>query len=254
MRLLHTCASALIFGLLYWNQGQKINNLQNLFNVMGSMYVGVIFLGINNCSSVLRYVATERSVMYRERFAGMYSTWSFSFAQVVVEVPYLFAQAVLFTAITYPMIGYYWSAAKVFWFCYTMFCSLTCFKYLGMLLVSLTPNFMIASILQPIFFKNFNLFAGFLIPRPRVPKWWLWLYYLSPTSWSLNGLLTSQYGDIDKELTVFGQQETVSGFLRSYFGFKHDQLGMVAALLIMFPLAFAALFAYFMGRFNFQRR
>ncbi|KAI6684522.1 hypothetical protein NL676_030435, partial [Syzygium grande] len=57
------------------------NNQQNLFNIFGSMYVAVIFLGINNCSSVLQYVAMERTVMYRERFAGMYSSWAFSLAQ-----------------------------------------------------------------------------------------------------------------------------------------------------------------------------
>ncbi|CAI0395164.1 unnamed protein product [Linum tenue] len=254
MRLLHTFASALIFGLLFWDQGQKINDQQNLFNMFGSMYIGVIFLGINNCSSVLQYVATERTVMYRERFAGMYSTWSFSFAQVAVEIPYLFAQALVFTAITYPMIGYYSSATKAFWFFYAIFTSLMYFNYLGMLLVSLTPNFMFAAIFQSVFYANYNLFAGFLIPRPRIPKWWIWLYYLTPTSWSLNGLLTSQYGDIHKELTVFGETETVAGFLKSYFGFDHDQLGLVAAVLIAFPLAFASLFAYFMGRFNFQRR
>ncbi|CAN1217741.1 ABC transporter G family member 33, partial [Linum perenne] len=243
------------FAQLY-NKSALFESIQEFISSLSLIIhnVGVIFLGINNCSSVLQYVATERTVMYRERFAGMYSTWSFSFAQVSVEVPYLLSQAVLFTAITYPMIGYYPSATKVLWFCYTMFCSLAYFNYLGMLLVSLTPNFMIASILQSIFYTNYNLFTGFLIPLPKVPKWWLWLYYLTPTSWSLNGLLTSQYGDIEKELTVFGQQEKVAEFLKTYFGFNHEQLGLVAAVLIAFPLAFAVLFAYFMGRFNFQRR
>ena len=47
------------------------------------MYTAAIFLGINNCSSVLPYVATERTVMYRERFAGMYSAWAYALAQVL---------------------------------------------------------------------------------------------------------------------------------------------------------------------------
>lgn len=55
---------------------------QSLFNILGSMYAGVIFLGINNCATVLQYVATERTVMYREKFVGMYSPWAFSLAQV----------------------------------------------------------------------------------------------------------------------------------------------------------------------------
>lgn len=58
------------------------NNQQNLFNIFGSMYAAVLFLGINNCSTVLQHVAKERDVMYRERFSGMYSSWVYSLAQV----------------------------------------------------------------------------------------------------------------------------------------------------------------------------
>lgn len=58
------------------------NTEQDLFNILGSMYMAVIFLGLNNCSTVLPYVATERTVLYREKFAGMYSQNAYSFAQV----------------------------------------------------------------------------------------------------------------------------------------------------------------------------
>lgn len=58
------------------------DNAQDLFNILGSMYLAVIFLGINNCSTVLPHVATERTVVYREKFAGMYSSRAYSFAQV----------------------------------------------------------------------------------------------------------------------------------------------------------------------------
>ncbi|XP_030477545.1 pleiotropic drug resistance protein 3-like isoform X2 [Syzygium oleosum] len=254
MRILYTFAASILFGVLFWNEGKKLNNQQNLFNIFGSMYVAVIFLGINNCSSVLQYVAMERTVMYRERFAGMYSSWAFSLAQVVVEIPYILVQVISFVIITYPMIGYFGSGDKIFWYFYVMFCSLLSFNYLGMLLVSLTPNFMVAAILQSAFYSNFNLFAGFLIPKPRIPKWWIWLYYMCPTSWALNGLLTSQYGDIDKDITVFGETKTVAAFLKDYFGFHHDQLYVVAIVLAAFPLLLATLFAYCIGRFNFQRR
>ncbi|KAL4636632.1 hypothetical protein ACB092_03G022800 [Castanea dentata] len=82
MRIMHTLVTTLIFGVLYWDVGKKLNNQQNLFNRFGSMYVAVIFLGINNCSTVLPYVATERTIMYREIFAGMYSSWAYSLAQI----------------------------------------------------------------------------------------------------------------------------------------------------------------------------
>uniref|UniRef100_A0A7N2R0V3 ABC transporter domain-containing protein n=1 Tax=Quercus lobata TaxID=97700 RepID=A0A7N2R0V3_QUELO len=254
MRILFALISALIFGVLYWNQGKKINNQQNVFNIFGAMYSAVIFLGISNCTKVLPYVATERTVMYREKFAGMYSSWAYSLAQVIVEVPYLFIETVIFVMIIYPMIGYYGSAYKVSWYFYVAFCSLLYYNYLGMLLVSFTPNYMVATILSSGFYTTFNLFAGFFIPEPQIPKWWIWLYYLTPTSWSLNGLLTSQYGDINKDIMVFGETKTVVAFLRDYFGFHHDRLPLVAIVLIAFPLVFASLFAYFIARLNFQRR
>lgn len=254
MRLSFSFISSFIFGLLFWKQGTNIKNQQNLFTVLGSMFSAVIFLGINNCSTVLPYIATERTVVYRERFAGMYSSWAFSFAQLTIELPYLFTIALIFTAITYPMIGYYSSAYKVFWYLYAMFCTLMYFNYLGMLLVSVTPNFQLAGIIASSIYALLNLFSGFLIPQPHIPKWWLWLYYLSPTSCTLNGLLLSQYGDIQNKIKVFGETKTVASFLRDYFGFHHDRLGLVAAVLIAFPVVFASLFAYFIGKLNFQSR
>ncbi|KAJ4721742.1 Pleiotropic drug resistance ABC transporter [Melia azedarach] len=229
MRIMHTIAASFLFGALFWNQGKKIDNQQSLFNILGSLYTAVIFLGINNCSSVLQYVAMERTVMYRENFAGMYSPWAYAFAQVTVEIPYLLIQAIAYVVITYPMIGYFGSAYKVFWNFYGMFCQMLIFNYLGMVLVSLTPNFMIAGILSSVFYTIFNLFAGFLIPGPKIPKWWIWLYYITPTAWTLNGMLTSQYGDIDKEITVFGETKTLNSFLEDYFGFHHDRLALTAS-------------------------
>ncbi|XP_075657931.1 pleiotropic drug resistance protein 3-like [Castanea sativa] len=218
------------------------------------MYSAMIFLGISNCSKVLPYVAIERTVMYREKFAGMYSSWAYSLAQVIVEVPYLFIKTFIFMMIIYPMTGYYGLAYKVSGHFYVTFCSLLYYNYLGMLLVSFTPNYMVATILSSGFYTTFNLFAGFLIPEPQIPKWWIWLYYLTPTSCSLNGLLTSQYGDKNKDIMVFGETKTVVAFLKDYFGFHHDQLPLVAIVLIAFPLVFASLFAYFIARLNFQCR
>ncbi|XP_058191657.1 pleiotropic drug resistance protein 3-like isoform X2 [Rhododendron vialii] len=254
MRFMYLLIASLLFGILFCGQGRKINNQQSLFNVLGAIYSATIFLGANNCMLVLPYISTERSVLYRERFAGMYGSWAYALAQVMIEVPYVLAQAIVFSIITYPMIGYYWSAYKVFWYFYAMFCTLLCYTYVGMLLVAMTPSFPMAASLQSVFYIMFNLFSGFLIPRPQIPKWWIWMYYLTPTSWTLKGILTSQYGDIQKEIMVFGETKTVSAFLTDYFGYHHDELPIAGVVLIMYPIVFAFLFACCIEKLNFQRR
>jgi len=45
----------------------------------------------------------------------MYSALPFGFAQVLVEIPYSFIQAVLYGTITYALIGFEWTAYK-FWY------------------------------------------------------------------------------------------------------------------------------------------
>ncbi|KAH9676826.1 ABC transporter G family member 37 [Citrus sinensis] len=239
-RIMHTTTSSLLFGVLFWEQGQKIRAFS--------------FISLVITCHVIPNVARERTVMYREGFAGMYSPWAYALAQVTVEIPYLLIQALAYVIISYPMIGYYGSAYKVFWNFYAMFCTMMFYNYLGMLLVSLTPNFMIASILSTVFYTLFNLFSGFLIPGPKIPNWWIWLYYMMPTSWALNGIITSQYGDIDKEIIVFGETKSLSSFLEDYFGFHHDRLPITAAVLIIYPLVLAFLFAYCIGKLNFLRR
>ncbi|XP_062203923.1 ABC transporter G family member 41-like isoform X2 [Phragmites australis] len=257
VRIMFITVCCIAFGALYWQQGNinNINDHQGLFTILGCMYGTTLFAGINNCQSVMPFVSIERSVVYRERFAGMYSPWAYSFAQVAMEIPYVFVQIVLFMSIAYPMIGYAWTAAKFFWFLYTMFCTLLYFLYLGMMMVSLTPNIQVASILTSMFYTIQNLMSGFIVPTPQIPKWWLWLYYISPMSWTLNVFFTTQFGYEDKKkIEVFGETKSVAVFVRDYFGFRRELLPLAAIVLAAFPILFATLFGYSISKLNFQRR
>ncbi|KAJ1403026.1 P-loop containing nucleoside triphosphate hydrolase [Sesbania bispinosa] len=175
-------------------------------------------------------------------------------AAVAIEIPYILVQSILYVAITYPMIGFQWSVQKVFWYFYTTFCTFLYFVYLGMLIMAVSANLDLASVLSTAIYTIFNLFSGFLMPGPKIPKWWVWCYWICPTAWSLNGLLTSQYGGMDKEILIFGVKKSVGSFLKDYYGFRHDRLSLVAVVLIAYPIVYASLFAYCIGKMNYQKR
>ena len=82
--------------------------------------------------------------------------------------------------------------------------------------------------------------------------WWRWYYWACPIAWSLYGLVTSQFGDV--ETLLVDSDKTVKQFLDDYFGFKHDFLGVVAAVVLGFTVLFALIFAYSIKTFNFQSR
>lgn len=86
--------------------------------------------------------------------------------QVLVEVPYIMAQAGIYGIIVYSMIGFKWTIVKFLWYIYFMFFTFLYFTFYGMLSVALTPNADIASIVAAAFYALWNLFSGFIIPRP----------------------------------------------------------------------------------------
>lgn len=178
------------------------------------------------------------------------------------------------------MIGFEWTVAKFFWYLFFMYFTFLYFTFYGMMAVGLTPNYNIASILSSAFYGIWNLFSGFIIPRTvslqlqsinplyisnwrtstqshcflfsqQIPVWWRWYYWLCPIAWTLYGLVTSQFGDVEEKLK---EGPTVAEFVRSYFGFNRSFLWVVALVIVAFPVFFAFLFGFSIKMLNFQRR
>lgn len=255
IRFFLTIAVGVIFGLIFWNKGDKIYKEQDLMNLVGAMYAAILFLGATNTSSVQPVVAIERTVFYRERAAGMYSALPYALAQVAIECIYVAIQTLIYALILYSMIGFLWQADKFLWFYYFIFMSFVYFTLYGMMTVALTPNYQIAAIVMSFFLMFWNIFSGFLIQKSQIPIWWRWYYWGSPTAWTLYGLLTSQLGNKDTPIQVPGFGPiSVKAYLEKQMGYEYSFLGVVAVAHIAFVALFLFVFAYSIKFLNFQKR
>lgn len=70
-------------------------------------------------------------------------------------------------------------------------------------------------------------------------------------AYTLYGLVTSQFGDIEDSLDT---GEKVKDFVTNYFGYDSDFLGIVGLILVGFTLVFGFCFAFAIKAFNFQKR
>ncbi|KDP40865.1 hypothetical protein JCGZ_24864 [Jatropha curcas] len=256
VRFFVTLISALIVGTVFWKVGRKRESSNDLTMIIGAMYASVFFIGVNNCSTVQPIVTVERTVFYRERAAGMYSALPYALAQIIVEMPYVLVQTTYYTAIVYAMVAFEWTAAKFFWFYFISFFSFLYFTYYGMMTASLSPNLQVAAIFAAAFYALFNLFSGFFIPRPKIPKWWVWYYWICPLAWTVYGLIVSQYRDVEDTIKARGIEPdpTVKWYIQDEYGFKPDFMGPVAAVLVAFTVFFASLYAFCIRFLNFQTR
>uniref|UniRef100_A0A161ZXM9 ABC transporter domain-containing protein n=1 Tax=Daucus carota subsp. sativus TaxID=79200 RepID=A0A161ZXM9_DAUCS len=253
VRLIFATVAGLSLGSMFWDLGSKMRTRLDLFNAMGSMYAACLFLGVQNSASAQPVVDVERTVFYRERAAGMYSAVAYAFAQVLVEVPYVLSQTLIYCLIVYSMIGFDWTVAKFCWYLFFTFFTLLYFAYFGMMTVAVTPNADIAAVIAAAFYGLWNLFSGFIMPRPAMPDWWKWFSWICPVAWTLYGLIGSQFGDIDDKI-LEDVHQNVKDFVDDYFGFKHDHVGLAAFAVVTVAVLFALVFAVSVKSLNFQKR
>ncbi|OVA06116.1 ABC transporter-like [Macleaya cordata] len=256
IRFFLTILTGLLFGIIFWNKGEETGRQEDLQRLLGAMYSAIFFLGVTNATAVQPIVSIERTVFYRERAAGMYSELPYAFAQVAIETIYVAIQTLIYTLLLYSMMGFHWQTDKFLWFYYYMF---MCFLYLimfGMMAMALTPGPQFAAIITAFFASLWNLFAGFILPRPQIPIWWRWYYWASPVAWTIYGVVTSLIGDKNTQLQIPGQAEKMmlKEFLKESLGYDHDFLGYVALAHVGFVLLFFFVFAYGIKFLNFQKR
>ncbi|KAK9142055.1 hypothetical protein Syun_011455 [Stephania yunnanensis] len=255
VRFSFTLVAGLLLGSIYWKIGTKRETANDLLVVIGAMNAAVLFVGVNNSSTVQPVVDIGRTVFYRERAAGMYSAFPYAFSQVLTEVPYIFVQSSYYSLLIFSMMGFQWTATKFFWFFFICFFNLCYFTYFGMMAVAVTPNYRLSSIFTSAFFSVFNLFSGFFIPRPRIPKWWVWYYWICPVAWTVYGVIVSQYGDLENIIQVPGAEEqSIKDYVTNHYGYRTDYMGVVSGVLVGFTVFFACMFAFGISVFNFQRR
>lgn len=85
--------------------------------------------------------------------------------QAVIEIPYTLIQAIIFGTIIYTMVGFEWTAIKLFSNLYFNFISILFYIYYGMMITAATPNQETAGVLTGLIYTTWTLFSGFVIPR-----------------------------------------------------------------------------------------
>lgn len=255
-RFIFATVLALIVGSILYKVGQTKTNQQNIGNILGALYLAVLFLGIINSRTVQAPASYERGVMYRERAAGMYNELPFALAQCMIELPYNLLEAILFSCIAYWMMGFILDAGKFFWFIFVIYLTLNLMGFYGIMGVYVTPNLVFASVLSGFFYGFWNLFAGFIIPFNQCPWWWRWYMYINPVYWALYGIIVTQLGTDDTMITLVGSPDKISvkDFLYQNFNYKYSFIGPVVGILLGFTVFFAALAVLTLRFGKFQKR
>lgn len=137
-----------------------------------------------------------------------------------------------------------WSLQSLFWFLHRKTGEhRSCF---AILYISIRVTLFIFTNVIPLLTSTFQ----------KIPKWWVWYYWICPMAWTVYGLIVSQYRDITEGISVSGELNKipVKQYIEDHYGFKPDFMGPVAAVLVAFTAFFAFVFAFSIKALNFQTR
>ncbi|CAL9000007.1 unnamed protein product [Prunus brigantina] len=100
-----------------------------------------------------------------------------------------------------------------------------CFTYFSIYGMMVIVQLLAIKLLQS--FSSFctsfwNLFSGFLIPRPLIPVWWMWYYWGSPIAWTIYGIFASPFGDLKTVIDTPKGPQRVDLFLKDNLGYEYD--------------------------------
>ena len=139
---------------------------------------------------------------YRHRTSLMYDVPATAIGFTISEVPFLVLTSLLYTTIFYFMIGFAADAAKFFFYYFFMLMAMSIFTFSGQMFVALVPDAQIAQGLSGLFSSLTGLFTGILIRPADIPTFWIFMYWIMPGQYILQGLLVTQFNGDETEITA----------------------------------------------------
>ncbi|KAF8037991.1 hypothetical protein BT93_B0745 [Corymbia citriodora subsp. variegata] len=135
----------------------------------------------------------ERRVLMKESSRGAYRISSYMVANTIVFLPFLFAVAFLFAVPVYWIVGLNPSIGAFAFFTFIVWVIVLMASSLVLFLSAVSPDFISGNSLISTVLGAFFLFSGYFIPKEIIPKYWLFMYYVSLYRYPLDALLTNEY-------------------------------------------------------------
>ncbi|KIW94024.1 uncharacterized protein Z519_05340 [Cladophialophora bantiana CBS 173.52] len=185
-------SNALIVGSLFY--GESLDT-SGAFSRGGALFFSILFLGWLQMTELVRAVS-GRVVISRHRDYAFYRPSAVVIARVVLDLPVLAIQAVVFTIVLYFMANLDVDAGKFFINLLFVYLSTICITALYRMFAALSPTIDDAVRFSGIALNLLVIFVGYTIPKTTLTGdviWFGWLFYVNPVSYSYEAVLTNEF-------------------------------------------------------------
>ena len=182
---------ALIAGSLFYNAP---NTSGGLFTKGGALFFALLYNTLLAMAEVTDSFAA-RPVLAKHRGFAFYHPAAFCLAQIAADIPILILQVTFFAVPLYFMVGLKDTAEAFFSFWAISFASAMCmtafFRWCG----AAFPTFDDASKVSGFAVSAIFMYIGYMIPKPDMHPWFVWIYWINPLAYGFEALLGIEFKD-----------------------------------------------------------
>ena len=164
--------SALVFGLLWLRVGEQDDSQAGVQSQLAALYFSFYYVSLFQSAAILPTMYKWKVVWQHEQRSRTYQPLLFVLAVPLVELPYLFAQSLLFALPFYFLCGFDPSAGPFFLFLALLLLVCMVLSAAGEFWALLVPEPGLAKIPQCFSFDLMFLMGGLLIQKDKIPEAW----------------------------------------------------------------------------------
>ncbi|OAA77121.1 ABC-2 type transporter [Akanthomyces lecanii RCEF 1005] len=184
-----TLVQALIGGSLFYNAP---NTTAGLFIKSGACFLALLFNSLLSMSEVTDSFH-GRPVLLKHKSFAYFHPAAFCISQIAADIPVILFQVSVFSLIIYFMAGLTSTASAFFTFWVivvaTTFCMTALFRAIG----AAFSTFDGASKVSGFLVTAYIMYTGYMIQKPRMHDWFVWIFWIDPLSYSFDALLSNEF-------------------------------------------------------------
>ncbi|WOG97264.1 hypothetical protein DCAR_0416604 [Daucus carota subsp. sativus] len=135
----------------------------------------------------------EREILMKETSCGSYRVSSYAIANGLVYLPFLLVLAILFTLPLYWLVGLNPSLMAFCHFLLLIWLILYTANSVVVCFSALVPNFIVGNSVICGVMGSFFLFSGYFVTKSGMPKYWVFMHYISLFKYPFEGLLINEF-------------------------------------------------------------
>lgn len=181
-------------------------------SVLAGIGLGTIFISVTNIQARLGFFAfsltfllsstteglpvylQEKRILQRETSRGAYRVSSYVIANALIFLPFLLAGALLYTVPVYWLVGLRSEIDRFLYFSLVVWMVMLMANSFVACFSAIVPNFIMGNSVIAGLMGSFFLFSGYFISKDNIPKYWIFMHYLSLFKYPFEAFVLNEYG------------------------------------------------------------